>query len=1048
MESDGSLVYQDGSVFVDNIDRALNDRLLVVITGGENPYTWRNVFHNQPGDNSLEVQFDGEQRITDGTIRPAYERNNNPDVPVGTVVTLVPAFRRGDGVMEEEWVFDYPLGPIPARLTTIGSPTTLLYTMTATVLTVQDATDFPGRNNYRIRIDTEVMEVTSGAGTTSWTVLRGVDGTVETVHADDSTITFTGGYAWQEQEAPVTGNDLWVPRERTSPFTAGTVDGRSGTFTAEPARSRNHTTHVPDGLHVLLWRKTIDGTAATTLVGNLSADATDFIVQDSSQFPQTPFHVRIEGEHVRVETKSALGFTVIRGVYGSRAVRHESESVVQEAICEWTFEDACCTKAQLELVSNVCPEIALSGKTVLPGQVDITAAIGTYQDTGLSVTLPVLGTYLLTADVRWKLELGADGIVGMLTGRFRDQGTSVFIPFSQKQLFSVNKSGVSYQGTTSMNEVPFVTTLPNTTINLYVRKAGATTFTSASILSDADGRSTLEFVQIATGIRVEKTAANFAMTGLDCICCEDSPIDCCPAPAAERDICLWPFSLLSPWNRPLGSGAITTTIDPGGSPMDQPRIAWVDTGNTFPLPKVNASFDPTSTMTVFDPVSTQSFIVPAFPSIDIATASMILQDCDFSPVAKEGEAWFRHSLAVWDVGKLNWTNLLDTGWASPIGTSAIRPTGASALGGLIRKEELSSGTIIPHALAIGLFEDHVATGFIAPATASLPGPFGGFLKAGNLLVIPQTVDLDSLGLSGPGLRFARALQTYGGYVVDEITFGTTGFYAESGADATAIADLRADLATITAQLTQVVTGGTQYLGDPLSSLAPPFDEQPLKDGNTLVPISILASATITSVAMTLNPHEGLDVSFVFHKATTEAISSLTFAGITVTSAGGHQSPAGTPAVFTGRGIYVNDTNIPITGVIILTLTSASAEILLAAHVFKNGKVFDTGGTGLSYTAPYLGYTSFGIAGTAEANEYISGAIGFLSTAYTAVTWEHGFVQHSSKVGTILSLFSANKLTTERFLVNVGDFRLVSATTPAYGGEAWVTETLAWRNTTP
>lgn len=73
-----------------------------------------------------------------------------------------------------------PNGPLSGP--TAGTNTTTLGTLTnsATSMTVASHTGFPSSGNYYVAVDTganfEVMEVTGGQGTTTWTVARGVSG--------------------------------------------------------------------------------------------------------------------------------------------------------------------------------------------------------------------------------------------------------------------------------------------------------------------------------------------------------------------------------------------------------------------------------------------------------------------------------------------------------------------------------------------------------------------------------------------------------------------------------------------------------------------------------------------------------------------------------------------------------------------------------------------------------------------------------------------------------------------------------------------------------
>jgi hypothetical protein len=63
--------------------------------------------------------------------------------------------------------------------TTAGQPT----------ITVASAAGFPATGNYYIRIDNEVLQVTGGQGTTTWTVARGQLGTAAAAHASGAVVT-------------------------------------------------------------------------------------------------------------------------------------------------------------------------------------------------------------------------------------------------------------------------------------------------------------------------------------------------------------------------------------------------------------------------------------------------------------------------------------------------------------------------------------------------------------------------------------------------------------------------------------------------------------------------------------------------------------------------------------------------------------------------------------------------------------------------------------------------------------------------------------------
>jgi len=60
---------------------------------------------------------------------------------------------------------------------------------TQTTITVASAAGFPTTNGYYIRIDNEDMQVTGGAGTTTWTVVRHALLSTATTHASGATVT-------------------------------------------------------------------------------------------------------------------------------------------------------------------------------------------------------------------------------------------------------------------------------------------------------------------------------------------------------------------------------------------------------------------------------------------------------------------------------------------------------------------------------------------------------------------------------------------------------------------------------------------------------------------------------------------------------------------------------------------------------------------------------------------------------------------------------------------------------------------------------------------
>jgi Tfp pilus assembly protein PilV len=64
-------------------------------------------------------------------------------------------------------------------------------TSTDTTLTVAGWSGFPASPEFRVTIGSEVLIVSAGAGTTTWTVERGANGTTPAAHAAGETVTLT-----------------------------------------------------------------------------------------------------------------------------------------------------------------------------------------------------------------------------------------------------------------------------------------------------------------------------------------------------------------------------------------------------------------------------------------------------------------------------------------------------------------------------------------------------------------------------------------------------------------------------------------------------------------------------------------------------------------------------------------------------------------------------------------------------------------------------------------------------------------------------------------
>jgi len=62
-------------------------------------------------------------------------------------------------------------------------------TASATTVAVVSAASFPATAEFRVKVDSEILLVTAGAGTTTWTVTRGADGTAAVTHTTGAIVT-------------------------------------------------------------------------------------------------------------------------------------------------------------------------------------------------------------------------------------------------------------------------------------------------------------------------------------------------------------------------------------------------------------------------------------------------------------------------------------------------------------------------------------------------------------------------------------------------------------------------------------------------------------------------------------------------------------------------------------------------------------------------------------------------------------------------------------------------------------------------------------------
>lgn len=349
MNSDGSIYSSNEGGTPSNI-RPETQGYKAVITGGDNPYSFRTVYDipDDTGGYGLEGANQGywqgdagagtADHSTSGSYDVvAYEKTGNKNVYPGSIVWLyvknyVPPLY---GTSGDQYEFEWTETPINAQVTTSTAPSTTSTNdpgEAGTTLTVTSASSFPGRAPFKVKVELEIMLVTAGAGTTSWTVERAVDGTFAAEHPIGSTVTLVGQMAWNEVWGDVTSETKWEDREQ-----------RSGGFVVEAAYERNWNPHVPDLTYVQLFKRFRDGAGETDLAVTCAPDDTTLIVDTASTaFPTVyPYMIRVEGEFMKVTAAGANTFTVERGQYGTWAMQHELGQVVREAMADWVYDHCC-----------------------------------------------------------------------------------------------------------------------------------------------------------------------------------------------------------------------------------------------------------------------------------------------------------------------------------------------------------------------------------------------------------------------------------------------------------------------------------------------------------------------------------------------------------------------------------------------------------------------------------------------------------------------------------------------------------------------------------
>jgi hypothetical protein len=173
---------------------------------------------------------------------------------------------------------------------------------------------------------------------------------------------------------------------------------------------------------------------------------------------------------------NAAGVTLFSG--DTRHVRHDGESVYAAAPATATASGA----------SNP------SGESVLGADFTLSAANGTYQDTGLSLSLPSAGTYRIYIHVRGSVAFSA-GSLGFITAKLFNSTDGTDVANSETLVVVHDSTTGSNQAATGA--AMLVTVAAAKTIKLYAKRDSATTWTTSSIRSTVDGRTRMSYEKLS-----------------------------------------------------------------------------------------------------------------------------------------------------------------------------------------------------------------------------------------------------------------------------------------------------------------------------------------------------------------------------------------------------------------------------------------------------------------------------------------------------------------------------------------------------------------------
>lgn len=126
----------------------------------------------------------------------------------------------------------------------------------------------------------------------------------------------------------------------------------------------------------------------------------------------------------------------------------------------------------------------------------LTAGLTTYQDTGLLVSLPAAGTYLLECDVAAQISIGV--VLAQINAKLRDVTAGADVPNSYRQVVKPDVGSTTLDDSATISII-YVAPAGPSVVHLYAQVTQTTGVTTAGLYGQAGAapQTVLNYVRLA-----------------------------------------------------------------------------------------------------------------------------------------------------------------------------------------------------------------------------------------------------------------------------------------------------------------------------------------------------------------------------------------------------------------------------------------------------------------------------------------------------------------------------------------------------------------------